>query len=364
MCVSLHIIPHQLLNETIIGDRFIAKCLLSNEINDYHIVAQGKTVIPGVADDEEMHITNVSPEYYYWLSFNLSCCIIYFISSALSLASLTTETELRKCMCMSDFWLGVYRDDDAMQPNVGISHHKSGEDTDTWSQRCRRVRTDGCKSRTCARSVRLWFRYPWIGPLHQNFWHTRCMLAPCKSSTKEFLHRFLFLYPIPAQAQPHELTISSQVQTQHGQLGLWIDTLCRAFSISGMFLINYVFWPPERCLLSNDIYDYHNVAQGKVTIPSMDDGEECTLTDVSASRVPKFSVDWNSQRMHDPLFYFWLCWTEFVNVVTFLNVIVVESKVLCKLVFEDIWIQRFKDIVCTGSLLETSNVDNSDLSFV
>jgi hypothetical protein len=26
--------------------------------------------------------------------------------------------------------------------------------------------------------------------------------------------------------------------------------------------------------------DYHNVAQGKITIPNVDDGEECTLTDV------------------------------------------------------------------------------------
>lgn len=34
-------------------------------------------------------------------------------------------------------------------------------------------------------------------------------------------------------------------------------------------------------MLSNDIKDYYNVAQGKTTIPGLDDGEECTLTDVS-----------------------------------------------------------------------------------
>lgn len=34
-------------------------------------------------------------------------------------------------------------------------------------------------------------------------------------------------------------------------------------------------------MLSNDIYDYNNVAQGKITIPNVDDGEECGLTDVS-----------------------------------------------------------------------------------
>lgn len=36
----------------------------------------------------------------------------------------------------------------------------------------------------------------------------------------------------------------------------------------------------EKCLLSNDIYDYHIVSQGKTTVPSMDDGEEMTITDV------------------------------------------------------------------------------------
>ncbi|CAH4028638.1 unnamed protein product [Pieris brassicae] len=37
---------------------FIAKCLLSNDIMDYNIVAQGKTVIPGVDDGEEMRLTD------------------------------------------------------------------------------------------------------------------------------------------------------------------------------------------------------------------------------------------------------------------------------------------------------------------
>lgn len=35
------------------------------------------------------------------------------------------------------------------------------------------------------------------------------------------------------------------------------------------------------CSLSDNIYDYYNVSQGKITIPSMDDGEEFSLTDVS-----------------------------------------------------------------------------------
>lgn len=35
------------------------------------------------------------------------------------------------------------------------------------------------------------------------------------------------------------------------------------------------------CNLSDNIYDYYNVSQGKITIPSMDDGEEFDLTNVS-----------------------------------------------------------------------------------
>ena len=37
----------------------------------------------------------------------------------------------------------------------------------------------------------------------------------------------------------------------------------------------------DMCILSNNIYDYVNVSQGKITIPNVDDGEECLLTDVS-----------------------------------------------------------------------------------
>ncbi|PSN34122.1 Myosin heavy chain [Blattella germanica] len=35
------------------------------------------------------------------------------------------------------------------------------------------------------------------------------------------------------------------------------------------------------CLLSDNIYDYYNVSQGKITIPNVDDGEECVATDLA-----------------------------------------------------------------------------------
>lgn len=39
------------------------------------------------------------------------------------------------------------------------------------------------------------------------------------------------------------------------------------------------------CCLSNDIYEYHYVSQGKTTIPNVDDAEEMLATDVRASQV-------------------------------------------------------------------------------
>lgn len=37
----------------------------------------------------------------------------------------------------------------------------------------------------------------------------------------------------------------------------------------------------ENCFLSDNIYDYVNVSQGKITVPGIDDGEESQLADVS-----------------------------------------------------------------------------------
>lgn len=44
----------------------------------------------------------------------------------------------------------------------------------------------------------------------------------------------------------------------------------------------------DMCFLSNNIYDYTNVSQGKITIPNVDDGEECMLADVS-QQIDQFS---------------------------------------------------------------------------
>lgn len=45
------------------------------------------------------------------------------------------------------------------------------------------------------------------------------------------------------------------------------------------------FFSTDMCFLSNNIYDYFNVSQGKITIPNVDDGEELSLTDVSSIQI-------------------------------------------------------------------------------
>lgn len=50
-------------------------------------------------------------------------------------------------------------------------------------------------------------------------------------------------------------------------------------------LKKYMNFPTDMCILSDNIYDYYNVSQGKVTIPNMDDGEEFSLTDVSVKMI-------------------------------------------------------------------------------
>lgn len=48
------------------------------------------------------------------------------------------------------------------------------------------------------------------------------------------------------------------------------------------------------CVLSNDIYEYNYVAQGKITIPNVDDGEELELTDVSLIHAERSSQQTHS----------------------------------------------------------------------
>lgn len=70
----------------------------------------------------------------------------------------------------------------------------------------------------------------------------------------------------------------------------WIDLFYLFFIIFNaqkIFLFSIVH--VENCCLSNDIYDYVNVSQGKTTIPNVNDAEEFSLTDVSNDATnPKF----------------------------------------------------------------------------
>ncbi|XP_074106351.1 myosin heavy chain isoform X16 [Cotesia typhae] len=57
------------------------------------------------------------------------------------------------------------------------------------------------------------------------------------------------------------------------------QALERSYHIFYQMMSGSVKGLKEMCFLSNNIYDYYNVAQGKITIPNVDDGEECLLTD-------------------------------------------------------------------------------------
>ncbi|CAB3371323.1 Hypothetical predicted protein [Cloeon dipterum] len=57
------------------------------------------------------------------------------------------------------------------------------------------------------------------------------------------------------------------------------QSLERSYHIFYQMMSGAVPGLKDICLLSDNIYDYYNVSQGKITIPSMDDGEESQLTD-------------------------------------------------------------------------------------
>ncbi|KDR15411.1 Myosin heavy chain, muscle, partial [Zootermopsis nevadensis] len=59
------------------------------------------------------------------------------------------------------------------------------------------------------------------------------------------------------------------------------QSLERSYHIFYQIMSGSVPGVKDMCSLSNDIYEYHYVSQGKTTIPNVDDGEELQLTDVN-----------------------------------------------------------------------------------
>ncbi|XP_029675373.1 myosin heavy chain, muscle isoform X9 [Formica exsecta] len=57
------------------------------------------------------------------------------------------------------------------------------------------------------------------------------------------------------------------------------QSLERSYHIFYQMMSGSVKGLKDQCLLTNDITDYYFVSQGKTTIPNVDDGEECLLTD-------------------------------------------------------------------------------------
>ncbi|XP_068141058.1 myosin heavy chain, muscle isoform X37 [Drosophila tropicalis] len=57
------------------------------------------------------------------------------------------------------------------------------------------------------------------------------------------------------------------------------QSLERSYHIFYQIMSGSVAGVKDMCFLSDNIYDYYNVSQGKVTVPNMDDGEEFQLAD-------------------------------------------------------------------------------------
>ncbi|XP_055547300.1 myosin heavy chain, muscle isoform X15 [Wyeomyia smithii] len=57
------------------------------------------------------------------------------------------------------------------------------------------------------------------------------------------------------------------------------QTLERSYHIFYQMMSGSVKGLKEMCNLSDNVYDYHIISQGKTTIPNVDDGEECLATD-------------------------------------------------------------------------------------
>lgn len=92
------------------------------------------------------------------------------------------------------------------------------------------------------------------------------------------------------------------------------QTRGRIFCCSPILNCLKLFKPTEMCFLSNNVYDYYNVSQGKITVPGIDDGEESMLADVS-HRIEQFlcwvtrhlvsrsAISVNCQKNFDSIFF-------------------------------------------------------------
>lgn len=83
-------------------------------------------------------------------------------------------------------------------------------------------------------------------------------------------HEDIFTYTQPLVGE----SLQVKTTTEHS---LWFKNMLAK-------CLYYLLMTLDMCLLSNNIMDYHFIAQGKTTIPNVDDGEECVLTDVSQAK--------------------------------------------------------------------------------
>lgn len=99
------------------------------------------------------------------------------------------------------------------------------------------------------------------------------------------------------------------------------QTIRRILHRSWIYQLSTLFQPADMCLLSNNIYDYYNVSQGKITVPGIDDSEELQLADVSLRKVSLFSVKpCSSNVFRSAIFDCKTFWTKLIKFSKFFHV--------------------------------------------
>lgn len=178
--------------------------MLSNDINDYHIVAQGKTSIPGVDDGEEMRLTDVSrfetTASYHSLSFFHSVLQLSMLRAYAwgQVAWPRPNAYVRTTTC------SVFRNDNAYLSMLWLSLDKSRADANTWSQRRRRVVASLRKFATCTEQASTFGHLHFSLPAKFLTYLRGRQLAPCRSSKGGFLHRcWSFCHVLVLKPQNH-----------------------------------------------------------------------------------------------------------------------------------------------------------------
>lgn len=248
---------------------------------DYNIVSQGKTVIPGVDDGEEMRLTDVSPERDIWL---ISLCKNIYLSTSLLHLACFAYGRTGLCMCMSDDF--VFTELTMLSNRIGdyplISQGKTRIPGVNDSEEFDKTLVSCELSHGARVSIGFFGRSPVYTKISDIHMIARSLQEFRWAYCTGFISRNILRSPLSSTSTPRNNITPTHLQVNYIQCKVRLadNGASKVFCITLIKL--FWFLPTEMCMLSNDVYDYYNVSQGKITIPNVDDGEECVLTDVSS----------------------------------------------------------------------------------